>query len=139
ACELAFGTAGNQFFSTLWEQAAAQGISVFVSSGDNGSAGCDFSGAAQFGLAVNGIASTPFNVAVGGTDFNDFSNAQTYWNTFNDPTTQASAKGYIPETTWNDSCTNAIFATVGFSTNAETNCNDPQLAFFVFPIGGCGG
>ena len=37
-CELGLGTAGNQFYYTLWEQAAAQGISVFVSSGDNGSA-----------------------------------------------------------------------------------------------------
>ena len=27
--------------------------------------------AAQYGFAVNGFASTPFNVAVGGTDFND--------------------------------------------------------------------
>ena len=27
-CELGLGTAGNQFYSALWEQAAAQGISV---------------------------------------------------------------------------------------------------------------
>jgi subtilase family serine protease len=33
--ELGLGTAGNQFHYVLWEQAAAQGISVFVSSGDN--------------------------------------------------------------------------------------------------------
>src|SRR5271157_223599 len=60
-CELGLGTAGNQFHYTLWEQAAAQGISVFVSSGDNGSAGCDNPGGpAQYGLNVNGIASTPF-------------------------------------------------------------------------------
>ena len=36
--------------------------------------------AAQYGLAVTGIASTPFNVAVGGTDFNDVSNWSQYWN-----------------------------------------------------------
>ena len=73
-CEAFLGTAGNQFYNSLWEQAAAQGISVFVSSGDQGSAGCDFfqgtaPQAAANGLAVSGIASTPFNVAVGGTDF----------------------------------------------------------------------
>jgi subtilase family serine protease len=103
-CELGLGTAGNQFFYTLWQQAAAQGISVFVSSGDNGSAGCDNPGGpAQYGLNVNGIASTPFNAAVGGTDFNQYKKATTYWNSTNNPSTQESAKGYIPETTWNDS------------------------------------
>ncbi len=138
-CELALGTAGNAFFNSLWEQAAAQGITVMVSTGDNGSAGCDFGAQAQYGLQVSGIASTPFNVAIGGTDFDDFSNPQTYWNTINDPSTQVSAKGYIPETTWNDSCTNGILATVGFSTNPETNCNNSQLSGLWDTIGGSGG
>jgi subtilase family serine protease len=144
-CELGLGTTGNQFFNSLWQQAAAQGITVFISAGDNGAAGCDdFNAAspapAQFGLQVSGFASTPYNVAVGGTDFNDFSNPSIYWNTTNDSTTQASAKSYIPETTWNDSCTNAIFGTIGFSTNAETNCNNSRLIpSFVVPLGGSGG
>lgn len=69
-CEPALGTAGNAFYSNLWEQAAAQGITVVISAGDGGSAACDqFAFVAQNGLAVNGIASTLFNVAVGGTDF----------------------------------------------------------------------
>lgn len=144
ACELALGTTGNQFYNALWEEAAAQGISVFISSGDSGSATCDryhgyYPQPAQYGLAVNGIASTSFNVAVGGTDFNDFSNPLTYWSTTNDPTTQASAKGYIPETTWNDSCSNAIWAQVGYTNNAESNCNDSQLAGAVVTTGGGGG
>ena len=89
-------------FRALWEQAAAQGISVMVSTGDNGAAGCDDPGGpAQNGLNVNGLASTPWNVAVGGTDFDQFTNPSTYWNSTNDPITQASAKGHIPETTWN--------------------------------------
>jgi pro-kumamolisin-like protein/Big-like domain-containing protein len=144
-CELGLGTTGNQFYNALWQQAAAQGITVFISAGDNGAAGCDDFNAqspapAQFGLQVSGFASTPYNVAVGGTDFNDFSNPSIYWNTANSSTTQASAKSYIPETTWNDSCTNSIFGTVGFSTNAETNCNDPRLTpSFVVPEGGSGG
>ena len=138
-CELALGTAGNAFFNSLWAQAAAQGITVMVSSGDNGSAACDFGTQAQYGLAVSGIASTPFNVAVGGTDFADFSNPQTYWNTINDPSTQVSAKGYIPETTWNDSCTNGILGTLGFSTNPETNCNNIQLSGLWDTIAGSGG
>lgn len=66
-CE-AQGDGANAFHRTLWEQAAAQGITVVIASGDSGSAGCDYSQAgefaAQFGLNVSGMASTPFNVAV---------------------------------------------------------------------------
>src|SRR5436309_2585119 len=60
-CELFLGTAGNQFFSSLWQQAAAQGITVMISSGDGGSAGCDnfdISGPATRGLQVSGFSST---------------------------------------------------------------------------------
>jgi hypothetical protein len=143
-CELGLGTAGNQFYSTLWEQAAAQGITVLISSGDGGSAGCDNFDApppapAQYGLQVSGYASTPYNVAVGGTDFNDFSNPGSYWSTTNNPTTQESALKYIPESTWNDSCTNAIWETFSqLSTNPETNCNNPNLNDVII-VAGSGG
>ena len=40
-CELGLGTTENQFFNSLWQQAASEGISVFVAAGDSGSAGCD--------------------------------------------------------------------------------------------------
>jgi hypothetical protein len=107
-CESALGNAGNAFYNALWQQAAAQGITVLVSSGDSGSAVCDDFNSQSYaynGLAVSGFASTPYNVAVGGTDFNQsdatFAN---YWNPTNDPATQSSAKSYIPETTWNQSC-----------------------------------
>lgn len=144
SCELALGTAGNQFYNTLWQQAAAEGITVFISAGDDGAAGCDDFGAsspapASYGLQVSGYASTPYNVAVGGTDFNEFSDPTTYWSTTNNSTTQASALGYIPETTWNDSCTNAIWETFSqLSQNPETNCNNAQLND-VIPVGGSGG
>lgn len=141
-CELGLGTAGNQFYSNIWAQAAAQGISVFVSSGDNGSAGCDYPGGpAQYGLSVNGLASTPFNAAVGGTDFNQYKKWSTYWNSTNNPTTHQSAKGYIPETTWNDSCTNALAVTLGYGSNAEQACNNPSMiqAGGVNSIAGSGG
>ena len=144
-CELYLGTAGNQFFSSLWQQAAAQGITVMVSAGDGSSAGCDdfnAPGPATHGLQVSGFASTPYNVAVGGTDFYDLTNASTYWSRTNAATTHASALSYIPETTWDDTCTNPVFgALLGFSTNAETNCNNPNLINngFVNIVGGSGG
>jgi hypothetical protein len=109
-CEAALGAGGNAFYSTVWEQGAAEGITIIEAAGDDGSAGCDVYGpsqgdtAAEFGLAVSGNASTPFNVAVGGTDFNDSSSISTYWSQTNNSTTQSSAKSYIPEMTWNDSC-----------------------------------
>jgi len=105
-CEWFLSTADNSLISGWWQQAQAQGITVAVSSGDNGSAGCDDPTSvtvAQYGLGVSGFASTPYNVAVGGTDFaaliNNFS---TYVNSTNG-TFSGSAKGYIPESTWNDS------------------------------------
>ena len=143
-CELGIGTAGNQFYNALWQQASAEGITVFISAGDGGSAGCDNfdlspPAPARYGLQVSGYASTPYNVAVGGTDFNELDNPGTYWNTTNNPTTLQSVKSYIPETTWNDSCTNYLFGTVGFSNDPETNCNNSQLVNAVDIVSGSGG
>ncbi len=62
-CEAEQGAAGNLEILSAWEQAAAQGITVVVSTGDSGSAGCDDQNTetvAADGLAVNGLASTPF-------------------------------------------------------------------------------
>jgi Pro-kumamolisin, activation domain/Bacterial Ig-like domain (group 3) len=124
ACESSLGTAGNAFINGLWQQAAAQGITVVVSAGDDGSAGCDDpSTPASGGLAVSGTASTPYNVAMGGTDFDDANNQATFWNTANSSTTPpvASAKGYIPETTWNDSCAAAgISGCAGLASTATS-------------------
>ena len=119
-CEAGLGSAGNGFYNSLWQQAAAQGISVFVSSGDNGAAGCDpvVDGTPlTHGLAVNGLASTPFNTAVGGTQFNEGANAATFWASTNSPGL-ISANGYIPEVVWNETCDpttpSSPCATVGF-------------------------
>jgi len=125
-CELSNGTAGNVQYYNLWEQAAAEGISVFVAAGDSGSAACDdgYTWAAS-GLTVSGLASTPWNTAVGGTDFNwcnidtaDGSantecTAPPYWSST--PITSqgstvavTSALGYVPEVPWNESCANPL-------------------------------
>ena len=112
-CEANLGQATNQFIAEEYQQAAAQGITITVSSGDSGSAGCDSDGSnvSTQGLAVNGLGSTPFNISVGGTDYDvlasnftqyvqDMANGKTtdgaapYWGT---------ALGYIPEEPWNDS------------------------------------
>lgn len=137
-CELFSGTASNVAYYNLWQTAASAGIAVFVATGDSGSPSCDQGGdadgnpyEAQYGLSVNGLGSTPFNTAVGGTDFSwcqptiiqsgsnqgyvqgcSSSNASAYWNTTtNSSSPYQSANGYVPEIPWNDSCLNPINAT----------------------------
>jgi len=115
SCEQNLGPVQNAFYNALWRQAAAQGITAFVSSGDNGGAGCDdqASGAfAESGVAVNGLASTPYNVAVGGTQFNDVGQDDTYWAIDNDPTTLKSVLSYIPEQVWNESSNDPFFTSL---------------------------
>ena len=69
-CEAVNGEAANAAFNAAYQQAVAQGISVFVAAGDSGAAGCDYGASeATHGIAANALASTPHNVAVGGTDF----------------------------------------------------------------------
>jgi len=115
ACEQNLGSAGNQFWASLWEQAAAQGQTSFVSAGDGGPAGCDNFDTAQMaqdGIAVNGIASTPWNVAMGGTDFyyssyNGSAPAQqsqleTYWDTVPTLFPTTSLLQRVPEQPWNE-------------------------------------
>jgi len=114
-CELVLGTAGNTLYNNLWQTAASEGIAVFVASGDAGSPACDqdfdetdgVPYAAQFGLAVSGIASTAYDTAVGGTDFNWGTSAAPYWGTTNSGT-GSSALGYIPEVPWNQTCSNPL-------------------------------
>jgi subtilase family serine protease len=113
-CEADLGATENQFYSNLWSQAAGEGITAFVSSGDSGAAGCDADSetTATLGLAVNGLASTPYNVAAGGTEFNEGSG--TYWSGTNNGYT--SALSYIPEVVWNESGANGgsdLYATGG--------------------------
>jgi subtilase family serine protease len=119
ACEAAIGSAGNAFYNSLWEQAAAQGITAILSAGDAGSAACDdfnTETVAMQGLAVSGLASTPYNVAMGGTDFDEVKKWSTYWSSTNNSTTGESALGYIPEIPWNESC--AQISLTGCGANA---------------------
>ena len=107
-CEAAAGAAYAQFWNNLWEQAAAEGITSLVASGDSGAAGCDSpsSSASSGGPAVNVICSTPYSVCVGGTQFNDTAAPGLYWSASNNSSTLGSAFSYIPEVAWNTSGAN---------------------------------
>lgn len=119
-CELDMTIAENQLFNGWWQEASTQGIAVTVSTGDDGSAACDYQpssgpGIAMAGLKVSGFASTPYNIAVGGTDFMGLVPTGASYSPTNflqyvsaPSTTDASnlyrtALKYIPESTWNDS------------------------------------
>ena len=103
------------FQDTLYAQAAAQGQSFFVSSGDSGSDVNDQNthGTAISGINVNAMGSSPNVTVTGGTDFSDAYDAagggpaqSTYWGA--ELGKLRSALGYVPETAWNDSCASSI-------------------------------
>lgn len=107
SCEQYMGSTELAFYNNLWKQAASQGMSVFVSSGDSGAAGCD-SASATSGTqkGVNGLCSSPYATCVGGTEFNDTASSSSYWSSTNGAG-YSSALGYIPEMVWNESSSNS--------------------------------
>lgn len=127
-CEGNLGTAGNLFYKNMWQQAAAEGISVLISSGDNGSAGCDAEdyAAASDGLEVSGLSSTPYNTSVGGTMFMSTALSTPYWNTTN-TANFTTAVGYVPETSWNETCDPTM--PVVANGNCSTFSSDPRFAY----------
>jgi subtilase family serine protease len=102
SCEQKSAAQDLLLFSVIWGQAAAQGISVLVSSGDFGVAACDSTLPAAGPQSVNGQCSTPYNTCVGGTEFLDTVNPAAYWSPMNNQFL-ASALSYIPEAAWNES------------------------------------
>jgi subtilase family serine protease len=117
SCETNLGATGEAYYSNLWEQFAAEGITAVVSSGDSGPDRCD-QGQTAAGNApsVNGLASSAYNVVAGGTDFSDTyisnfyatSPATTWWSGTNGPG-DSSAKSYIPERAWGSHCTDPLY------------------------------
>jgi subtilase family serine protease len=146
-CELEIGTSGNAALNSIWQQGAAEGVSIFESAGDQGSAGCSSQdveppNADTVGLAVNGMASSPYVTAVGGTDFLWQTVATgTYWNSTNSAS-GATAKGYVPEIPWNSTCTSSYIVSLSGYANAEAFCNaalDGDGEDFVVIAAGSGG
>jgi hypothetical protein len=146
----------NTLFSNLWEQAAAQGQTVVVSAGDAGSANSADQNQpiASHGLAVNAFASSPYDVAAGGTDFQDAYNQfegdssftiAHYWNSSNG-TGYSSAKSYVAETTWNDTCASSILSYYIENmymnpdpTDPNALCDDTTYGPDYLATGGAGG
>ena len=132
-------------WANLVEEAAAQGISVFVSSGDGASdindTGADLG---TNGLSVNGLATPPNDTAVGGTDFYDTALGENsrYWSKTNSAS-GGSAKSYVPEIPWDNSCSNAVNYKAAGASGPIVNCNKeaPTAAGYIYQnvVGGSGG
>jgi subtilase family serine protease len=144
-CEAVNGATANAAYNTAYQQAVAEGVSVFVSSGDEGAASCDANETvATHGIGVSGFASTPYNVAVGGTDFGDTyaGTNSTYWNSTN-TSAYGSARSYIPEIPWNDSCASALIDSIeGYATAYGSSgfCNSSiGEEYFLTTASGSGG
>ncbi|HKS67074.1 MAG TPA: S53 family peptidase, partial [Candidatus Acidoferrales bacterium] len=105
-CEAGTTAADAAAISALAKQAAAEGITYMVSTGDSGAEGCDnpnTQASATGPISVNVLASSPYTVAVGGTKFNEGTTPSKYWKSTNS-TSLSSAISYIPENVWNESC-----------------------------------
>jgi subtilase family serine protease len=101
SCESDMGSTELAFYNNLWKQAATQGQSALVSSGDAGAAGCNSGSDTSGSVAgVNGLCSSPYSTCVGGTEFNEGSGS--YWSASNGSGYE-SALSYIPEKVWNES------------------------------------
>jgi subtilase family serine protease len=126
--EAELGATENVYINNLYQTAAAQGVSVFVSSGDEGAASADANQAtATHGIGVSGFTSTPYNISVGGTDFGfaPLGTPGTYFSSSNGPNFQT-ALSYVPEIPWNDSCTSSLIVNyLGYpsTTGPDSFCN----------------
>ncbi|HUA36744.1 MAG TPA: protease pro-enzyme activation domain-containing protein [Candidatus Binataceae bacterium] len=142
--EAQLGAGSNSYINGLYQLAAGEGVSVFVAAGDEGAASSDAgAAAATHGITVSGFASTPNNVAVGGTDFGDTyaRSTSTYWSSSNS-STFGSARSYVPEIPWNDSCASQLISSYeGYSTSYGSSgfCNSRSGRSFQEVVAGSGG
>jgi subtilase family serine protease len=141
------GAALNASFNTAFQQAVTQGVAIFVSSGDEDAASSDGEGTrARRGVTISGWMSSPYDVSVGGLDFADtyLGLNSTYWNA-NNNVFYGSAKSYIMEQPWNDSCAGELvsnFVTGSPIAYGSTGfCNTTTAADFglLLAVGGSGG
>jgi hypothetical protein len=95
---------------------------------------------------VSGTSTTPYNTAVGGTDFDWANLSKAYWNSAN-ASNGSSALSYIPEVPWNSSCASlAALQLYGFTAagyDQEQSCrymiNNNFDTGMVTVAGGTGG
>jgi len=143
-------SASKTEIDAMWAQADAEGISVFVSTGDSGSNPSfngglinNSSGDAP-GVDANSFATSTHVTAVGGTDTADVLDGTTsqYFNTTPNAV-YGTAKSYVPEIPWNQSCGNGLAAQHFGFTSAVAYCQtlaeyDPNGYYYTSEAGSGG-
>lgn len=142
------GESANLTYYFAYQLAAAEGVSVFVSSGDEDAMSADNGNVAKHGIGVSGFTSTPYNVSVGGLDFGYTAlnvDPSVYWSSKNNAN-YASALSYIQEIPWNGSCAGALVSSYYGDTTPAAFCNSSAvtdtanpLHYFLNAFGGSGG
>lgn len=82
SCEASLSAAHQAFYRALYRQAAAEGISIIVATGDSGPSACSTAGSTELvgtGYAVNALASTAWNTAVGASALSTKATALSAW------------------------------------------------------------
>ncbi|MBE1162173.1 protease pro-enzyme activation domain-containing protein [Dyella acidiphila] len=139
-------SASKTAIDLMWAQADAEGISVFVSSGDSGS-NPSFNGSIINGVPAidaNSFGSSANNTAVGGSDTADVldGDSSKYFNTTLNAV-YGSAKSYVPEITWNQSCGNTRAAKDLINGTALQFCKNALIydpyGYYVTSESGSGG
>jgi subtilase family serine protease len=145
--EASNGAAANLAYSTTYQQAVTEGVSIFVSSGDEDAASADDGNVSTHGIGVSGFTSTPYNVSVGGLDFGytaDLVDPSLYWSSTN-TSTYSSALSYIQEIPWNNSCAGELVAAylgvspLSLCNNSAVTSTSGSLHFLLDAVGGSGG
>lgn len=128
SCETELAASDLTTLEAIFSQAATQGQTVLVASGDQGANACSgdthLTTAQQEAVAVNYPASSAYTTGMGGTEIiaangvdpstgTKGSNYSTYWNFTSGTDVVSSVKKYIPEVAWNDSSSSGLSASGG--------------------------
>ncbi|HEX4155619.1 MAG TPA: S53 family peptidase [Acidobacteriaceae bacterium] len=127
-CEANEGAQGVSAWDSIFSAAAAEGISVMVSSGDSGAAGCDGDSKTLPAIqkaSINYICSSSYATCVGGTEFADTTDANEYWSSTNG-TGDASAESYIPEGAWNEPTSGSSYVASGTGGGTSQYVSKPS-------------
>jgi subtilase family serine protease len=142
------GETANLTYYLAYQQGAAEGVSIFVSSGDENASSASNGYPAQYGIGVSGFTSTPYNVSVGGLDFGYTAlgvDPSLYWSSTNSKT-YSSALSYIQEIPWDGSCASTLLASYYANSTPVLFCNSSAVTstaspdnYFLNAFGGSGG
>ena len=128
ACEANAGSAITMSYDTIFSQGAAEGMTILISSGDSGAAGCESHGSAPVApetVSPNYLCASSYVTCVGGTEFNDTASPSTYWSASNS-SAYGSALSYIPEGAWNEPGTAGSYVVVASGGGVSSYIQKPS-------------